>query len=141
MTEKTLQETTRQTQETIRRNHKDGEALTAFTFRRSGQPRQVDRTIMLTLSDQLRILPESFSARRRETLRIIVSNPGALKHWLLIADADFQHEHSLMWHVAPSSRPESVNALSTDPGESRDMHWMFNGPDDVYIACHSPDHT
>jgi uncharacterized cupredoxin-like copper-binding protein len=140
MTGQTLQETARQIHEQHGHERKTQDPARSFAFGRPGAADQASRTVRLDLSDRLRISPASFSVRPGETVRIVVNNPGTLRHRLLIGDSRYQHEHSLMRQVMPSAEHRGVNALSLALGAARELIWLFSGPADVEIACHSPGH-
>lgn len=141
MTEQTLQETA---PPALPDRHGRGRPVDSpereFTFGRPGESDRVSRTVNLELSDGLRILPASFNVARGETVRIIVHNPGKLRHQLLLGDLHYQHEHSLTRQLMARAGDSSVNALAISPGETAELLWAFEGPNDVDIACHYPGH-
>jgi uncharacterized cupredoxin-like copper-binding protein len=109
----------------------------------AGQPgdeQQVDRTIKVSASDNLRFNPDSLTVKQGETIRFTVTNSGQTAHAFVIATPQRQKEYQQMMERMPTMPQEGDNAITVEPGKTRDLIWQFSHPGTVQFACHEPGH-
>lgn len=109
----------------------------------AGQPgslKKVSRTIKISTLDTMRYSKENIQARPGETVRFLVTNTGKIKHEFAIGTREEQLEHAEMMASMPDMKHEEGNAVTLEPGESRELIWQFGKAGAVEIACHLPGH-
>lgn len=120
--------------------HADGEAM---PFGRPGQPDEVDRTIQIKTLDAMRFSEEQLSVVAGQTVRFVVTNPGAIAHEFVIGPESMQKAHQVMMRKGGGTAMHhgaTTAALSIAPGETKTLVWTFSQPGELQIACHVPGH-
>ena len=113
------------------------------TVSRAGQPgkaSRVTRTIRLQALDTMRYAPEKLTVKAGQTVRFIAANAGQIKHEFVIGNAEEQRQHAAMMKKMPDMKHDERNAVSLEPGETKELIWQFSHPPKVEIACHLPGH-
>lgn len=105
-----------------------------------GSPDMVSRTIKVSALDTMRYDKESIHAKPGETIRFIVTNTGKIKHEFAIGTREEQLEHAKMMAAMPDMQHDEGNAVSLEPGETRELIWQFGKAGAIEIACHLPGH-
>lgn len=105
-----------------------------------GSPDKVGRTIKITALDTMRYDKNSIRAKPGETIRFVVTNAGKIKHEFAIGTREEQQEHAEMMASMPDMKHEEGNAISLEPGETKELIWQFGKAGSVEIACHLPGH-
>lgn len=105
-----------------------------------GSPDKISRTIKITALDTMRYDKNSIQAKSGETIRFVVTNAGKIKHEFAIGTREEQLEHAEMMASMPDMKHEEGNAISLEPGETRELIWQFGKASAVEIACHLPGH-
>ena len=129
---------------------------------KAGKEKNVSRTIDVTMMDNY-YEPESISVKPGETIRFRVKNEGALVHEFNIGTADMHEahqeemqmmvEHGVLKgdHIdheamnmdmgdGHSMKHDDPNSVLLEPGESKEIVWMFNKPAELEFACNVPGH-
>ena len=109
------------------------------TVSRAGQPgkaSQVTRTIQVQALDTMRYGPGKLTVKSGQTVRLIVTNAGKLKHEFAIGDAEEQRQHAKMMKAMPGMQHEEGNVISLEPRETKMLIWRFGKPGEIEIACH-----
>jgi uncharacterized cupredoxin-like copper-binding protein len=127
-----------------------------------GDPAAVTRTIDVTLHDNY-YDPEEIVVTPGETVRIAITNAGALVHEFSIATPDMHRQHAsdmkmLMDHgVLKPDRidraaaekmmasmghgmSQGENSVLLEPGQSGELVWTFGADEGVEFACNVPGH-
>jgi len=110
---------------------------------RAGQPgkaRKVTRTIRIRALDTMRYAPEKLTVKAGQTVRFVVTNAGQIKHEFVIGDAEEQRQHAAMMKKMPDMKHDEGNALTLEPGETKEIIWQFGKEGKGEIACHMPGH-
>lgn len=113
------------------------------TVSRAGQPgkaSRVTRTIRVQALDTMRYAPEKLTVKAGQTVRFIATNAGRIKHEFVIGDAEEQRQHAEMMKKMPDMKHDEGNALTLEPGETKELVWQFGKAWKVEIACHVPGH-
>lgn len=69
----------------------------------------------------------------------MVTNAGKTKHEFTLGDEGFQmaHEEDMAMDGMGGDAP---NSLVLEPGETRELTWMFTDAGEVQYGCHEPGH-
>jgi len=107
---------------------------------RAGNPDQVNRTIAVTMDDNMRFSPSDLRFRAGETVRFKVVNNGRIRHEMVIGSVDELQEHAQMMRGNPNMQHDDANMISLAPGESTELVWQFGQSGDFDFACLVPGH-
>jgi len=110
---------------------------------RAGQPGKASRvthTIRVQALDTMRYAPEKLTVKAGQTVRFVVTNAGQIRHEFAIGDAEEQRQHAEMMKEMPDMKHDEGNALTLEPGETKELVWQFGKEGKVEIACHMPGH-
>lgn len=118
----------------------DSEKHHASVAGRPGDEKQIDRTIKVSASDNLRFKPESLSVKQGETIRFTVTNSGKMAHAFVIATPQQQQDYQQMMERMPTMPQSGSNAITVEPGKTRTLIWQFTQPGIVQFACHEAGH-
>lgn len=105
-----------------------------------GRASKVTRTIQVQALDTMRYAPEKLTVKAGQTVRFIVTNAGKMKHEFVIGNVEEQRQHAEMMKQMPEMKHDERNAVSLEPGETKELVWQFGKPGTVEIACHIPGH-
>jgi len=105
-----------------------------------GSLKKVSRTIKISTLDTMRYDKENIRAKPGETVRFVVTNSGKVKHEFAIGTREEQLEHAEMMASMPDMEHDEGNAVTLEPGETRELIWQFGKAGAVEIACHLPGH-
>lgn len=105
-----------------------------------GSLKKVGRTIKISTLDTMRYDKEIIRAKPGETVRFVVTNSGKIKHEFAIGTREEQLEHAEMMASMPDMEHDEGNAVTLEPGETRELIWQFGKAGAVEIACHLPGH-
>lgn len=109
-------------------------------FGREGDPRKVNRTIQVDMSDGFRFTPSDVVLRRGETVRFVVSNSGKLLHEMVLGTAQELKEHAQLMRKFPNMEHADANMAHVKAGAKGEIVWQFNKPGDYQFACLIPGH-
>ena len=119
-------------------DHEHGVGISAAG--QSGKLEKASRTIKIAALDTMRYDKENIRVKPGETVRFIVTNTGKIKHEFAIGTREEQLAHAEMMASMPDMKHEEGNAISLEPGETRELIWQFGKAGAVAIACHLPGH-
>ena len=102
----------------------------------------VDKTLHVDLLDTMRfVFDQPLQLRRGEVIRFVVSNRGQIRHEFSIGSASEQESHRVMMRDMPNMVHEDPNAVTVEPGETKELIWRFKGDQAVVFACNIPGHS
>lgn len=101
----------------------------------AGDAAQVDRTIELRMSDQMRFTPDQLQVRQGETIRFIHRNDGQVLHEFVIGTRAELDEHAAMMARFPGMQHDEPYMAHIAPGQSGEMIWTFNRAGEFDFAC------
>ena len=117
-----------------------GDAPEALPFGRPGTPSAATRTIAVSMSDAMRFDPAEIRVRRGETVRIVVSNAGKLRHEFVLGTMEELREHAEMMRKMPGMVHHEAHMASVPPGGMATIAWRFTKPGTFHYACLEPGH-
>jgi len=101
----------------------------------AGDRKAVKRTIDIKTYDTMRFVPETIQVRGGETIRLRVTNKGAVPHELVLGTRKTLAEHAAMMRRFPEMEHDEPHVLHVKPGEAGEIVWTFNRPGRVDFAC------
>ncbi|WP_022940009.1 cupredoxin domain-containing protein [Psychromonas hadalis] len=105
-----------------------------------GHADEVTRTINVTLNDLMRFTPDNINVKKGETVRLVITNKGQLKHELVIGETQALLKHAKMMRSMPDMQHTSPNTASLEPGKQGAIIWTFDKAGSVDFACLIPGH-
>ena len=110
-----------------------------------GEPATADavsRTIRVDVLDTMRFaFNEPLDLRHGEVVRFVVTNRGQIRHEFSIGSADEQDAHRMTMRNMPDMVHDDPNAVTVDPGQTRELIWRCGGDQPVVFACNLPAHS
>jgi uncharacterized cupredoxin-like copper-binding protein len=106
----------------------------------AGDAKDVKRTIMLTMSDNMRFTPDKIEVKRGETVRISLRNEGKILHEMVIGTQKELDEHAALMLKFPNMEHSESYMVHVPAGKTGDIIWTFNRPGDFDFACLIPGH-
>ena len=107
---------------------------------RAGDPKNVSRTVRITMSDAMRFTPAKIDAKRGETIRFVLVNTGKVKHEMVIGSMAELKEHAALMRKMPGMEHADDNMLTVEPGKTGELVWQFTRSGTVNFACLQPGH-
>lgn len=118
----------------------DGTAHAAAPFGHPGAATAADRTIAVTLSDDMRFHPDHVTARKGETVRFVVRNAGKVRHEMVLGTDASLREHAAMMRRSTAMAHDEGDGVVVDPGGSAELVWTFDRAGRFAFACLVPGH-
>lgn len=102
----------------------------------------VDRTVAVTMSDDMRYSPDSFEFFVGETVRFEVTNAGVARHEFLVGDVAAHEDHAAEMRAMAGSpmAHEEPGLLVLEGGVSGSLDFTFMASGQMFIGCHEPGH-
>ena len=120
-------------------HHKPGSAAKpqdhASALGKPGDAKKVSRTVTITMSDSMRFSPASISAKKGETIRFVLKNPGQLKHEMVLGTVEELKEHAALMVKFPQMEHADPNQASVEPGKTGQLIWQFTKAGTFDFAC------
>lgn len=101
----------------------------------AGEPAQARRTVVIRMSDDMKMRPDHIDVREGETLRIRAINAGQVLHEIVIGTGDELKAHAEMMKKFPAMAHDEPYMAHVPPGKRGDIIWTFNRPGDFEFAC------
>ena len=98
------------------------------------------RTINVAMNDSMRFTPSRIDVKQNETVRLIITNSGKVKHELVLGTEKELKEHSEVMKKNPDMQGADPNMVMLDPGTTGEIVWRFTTPGKVDFACLEPGH-
>lgn len=117
--------------------HSEGHASAAG---QPGEQAKVNRTIEVTMDDNMRFNPGLITVKAGETIRFFVKNVGKTQHEMVIGTADELKEHAEMMRKMPGMQHAEPNMVTLAPGKRGGVVWRFSKAGQVDFACLIPGH-
>ncbi len=99
---------------------------------------QADRKIKVVTKDSLRFDPDNLEVAVGEAVTFVVTNKGSTQHEFVLGDQEYQAAHEV--EMAAGEMEHSGNAVTVDPGETKQLTWRFTEPGEVLYGCHVAGH-
>jgi uncharacterized cupredoxin-like copper-binding protein len=109
-------------------------------FGRTGDPKNVTRTIEVEMSDEMRFLPDLLEIAQGETVRFVIKNKGETIHELVLGTEPELLEHAALMEKFPEmehAEPFMAHVPEQSDGE---IFWTFDKPGEFHYGCLIPGH-
>jgi uncharacterized cupredoxin-like copper-binding protein len=110
------------------------------SFGRARNPRAVNRTMTITMSDTMRFSPANLTIKQGTTVRFVVRNDGMLLHEMVLGTEDDLAKHAELMRKFPDMEHDEPHMVHVQPGRTENMVWQFNRPGEFRFACLAPGH-
>lgn len=107
---------------------------------RAGLARDVQRTVDIRMSDDMRFTPDTLQVRLGETVRLRVRNAGRVMHELVLGTPEELEQHARLMEKFPDMEHDEPHMAHVAAGRRGEIVWHFNRAGDVHFACLLPGH-
>jgi uncharacterized cupredoxin-like copper-binding protein len=107
----------------------------AAAIGQAGDPKKVDRTVLVKMSDDMRFNPSRITVKRNETIRFVLKNVGQLKHEMVLGSINELKEHAALMLKYPEMEHADPNQASVEPGQTGALVWRFTKTGTFDFAC------
>ena len=101
----------------------------------AGAAKRVKRTLVVTMSDQMRFTPDTLTLRQGETVRIRLSNQGKMLHEFVIGTRQELDDHAAQMLKFPTMVHDEPYMAHVPPGQTGEIVWTFNRAGTFNFAC------
>ena len=108
-------------------------------YGREGDPRKVDRTIRIDMSDAMRYFPDQVRVKRGATIRFSVRNTGELPHEMVIGTMDELKQHAEFVKSHGDTAHEAANVAHVAPAATDAWYGSSRAPVSSTTAASYPD--
>lgn len=105
-----------------------------------GKKANVSRTVNVDMTDTMRFIPASVTARQGETIRFVVKNSGQLKHEFVLGTEKELKAHYEQMKKFPEMEHDDPNMVSLAAGKTGEVIWQFTKAGKIDFACLQPGH-
>jgi uncharacterized cupredoxin-like copper-binding protein len=106
----------------------------------AGDPKKVQRTIEIRMTDNMRFAPKEIQVKLGETVRLVAVNAGKVLHEIVIGTPQELKAHAEMMKKHPGMEHDEPYMAHVDPGKKGDIVWTFNRAGSFEFACLIPGH-
>lgn len=104
-------------------------------------PTVAAQRVEVSLTDQMRIEPESMTVPAGVPVTFVVTNVGSIDHEFYLGDEDMQmHHEEEMAEMGGMMGHDEENGISVEPGQTKELTWTFDMGDLWLAGCHVPGH-
>jgi uncharacterized cupredoxin-like copper-binding protein len=111
-----------------------------FDWGTSGDAKKVDRTITISMTDNMRFTPEKINVKLNETVNFVVMNNGKVLHEFVIGTQTALAQHAKMMEKFPGMEHDSPYMAHVNTGKGGQVIWNFNRLGQFEFACLLPGH-
>jgi uncharacterized cupredoxin-like copper-binding protein len=101
----------------------------------AGERRAAQRTINIAMSDDMRFTPSRIELREGETVRLVMTNNGAVLHELVIGTQKELEEHAALMLKFPDMEHDEPYMAHVPTGQTGEIVWTFNRAGEFDFAC------
>lgn len=101
----------------------------------AGDAKQANRTVVVTMTDDMRFKPDRLEIKQGETVRFVVKNAGKMMHEMVIGTRKELDEHAVLMIKFPNMEHDESYMAHVDAGKQADIIWHFNRPGEFEFAC------
>ncbi len=106
----------------------------------AGDAKAVSRTIEVTMTDNMRFVPDYIEVRQGETVRLVHRNRGRLMHEFVLGTRKELDEHAALMKRFPTMEHDEPYMVHVAPGKTGEIIWTFNRAGEFDFACLIPGH-
>jgi uncharacterized cupredoxin-like copper-binding protein len=106
----------------------------------AGDPKKVQRTIEIRMTDNMRFAPKEIQVKLGETVRLVAVNAGKVLHEIVIGRPQELKAHAEMMKKHPGMEHDEPYMAHVNPGQKGAIVWTFNRAGSFEFACLIPGH-
>ena len=106
----------------------------------AGDAKAANRTITVTMTDQMRFIPAELQICAGDTVKLLVRNAGKGLHELVIGTKAELDAHAALMVKFPDMEHSEPYMTHVKPGKSDQLIWTFNRVGEFEFACLLPGH-
>nr|WP_298166157.1 cupredoxin family protein [uncultured Pseudomonas sp.] len=101
----------------------------------AGDSDQIDRTIEVSMTDQMRFTPDRIEVKLGETIRFVHRNNGQMLHEFVLGTKKDLDEHAALMVKFPGMEHDEPYMAHVGPGKREEIVWTFNRAGEFDFAC------
>lgn len=101
----------------------------------AGDPAAVKRTIEVRMLDKMRYEPSAIRVKQGETIKLVMTNTGAVLHELVLGTKKELEAHAATMRKFPNMEHSAPYMAHVPPGKTGDIVWNFNRAGEFDFAC------
>ena len=101
----------------------------------AGDPKSVNRTIALSMTDNMRFNPALIEVKQGDTIKLVMKNDGKQMHELVIGTKKELADHAALMLKFPNMEHDEPYMAHVPAGKSGEIVWLFNQAGDFDFAC------
>ncbi len=105
-----------------------------------GDSRKVTRTIIITMTDNMRFTPDVIDIKQGETIKFVVKNAGLVLHEMVIGTKEELAKHADLMKKHPNMEHDEPYMAHVDPAKKINLVWKFSKVGTFMFACLIPGH-
>jgi uncharacterized cupredoxin-like copper-binding protein len=109
-------------------------------FGKQGDPKHVDRTIIVDMSDTMRFNPSEIRVRQGETIKFVVRNKGRATHEMMLGTMDALKAHGELMKKNPEMEHDEPYMAHVKPAGREEILWQFTKAGEFNYGCLVPGH-
>lgn len=109
-----------------------------FAFGAPGDPEDATRTVEVAAKAPFRFVPEDLELNAGETVTFVVSNEDDVVHEFVLGDRAYQRSHGD--EMSSGAVHHEGNAVTVEPGETKELTWSFPAEGRILYGCHVAGH-
>lgn len=106
----------------------------------AGEPGAVTRTIVISMTDDMRFRPDTLNVRLGETVKFELRNDGKVLHEFVLGTVETHEALYAQILKTPDMHHEAPYMIHVDPGQIGTVVWRFNRLGSFEFACLLPGH-
>lgn len=106
----------------------------------AGDAAAAKRTIEIRMLDKMRFEPATIRVRQGETVKLVMTNTGAVLHELVLGTQKELEAHAAMMRKFPNMEHDEPYMAHVAPGKTGGIVWNFNRAGEFDFACLVPGH-
>lgn len=106
----------------------------------AGDPKKVQRTIEIRMTDNMRFTPRQLNIRLGETVRLVAVNAGQVLHEIVLGTPQELKAHAEMMKKHPGMEHDEPYMAHVNAGQKGAIVWTFNRAGTFEFACLIPGH-
>jgi uncharacterized cupredoxin-like copper-binding protein len=106
----------------------------------AGEPKKVQRTIEIRMTDNMRFAPKDIQVKLGETVRLVAVNAGKVLHEIVIGTPQELKAHAEMMKKHPGMEHDEPYMAHVNAGQKGAIVWTFNRAGSFEFACLIPGH-
>ena len=97
--------------------------------------KEVNRTIVIKMTDKMQFSPEKIDVRLGETIRFEVKNDGKVMHEMVIGTKPILDKHAELMLKNPNMEHDEPYMAHVSPSKTGEIIWKFNRKGNFDFAC------